>query len=237
MTQHARTALVTGASRGIGAAVARSLAAAGIRVAMLARSRELLDRTAKEAGRESFAVQCDVTDDVSVDKAVAQVRQQFGGAPDIIVNNAGLFTIRSVEDTSQEEFDRIVATNLRAPFRLTREFLPSMRERRSGHIVTIGSIADRHIFAGNAAYSATKYGQRAIHEVLREEIRGTGIRATLISPAGVNTDIWEPIQYLGTDVRPDRTGMLGPEAVGAAVVFAVTQPPEVNVDELRLSRT
>ena len=237
MTQHARTALVTGASRGIGAAVARSLAAAGIRVAMLARSRELLDRTAKEAGRESFGVQCDLTDDVSVDKAVAQVRQQFGGAPDIIVNNAGLFTIRSVEDTSQEEFDRIVATNLRAPFRLTREFLPSMRERRSGHIVTIGSIADRHIFAGNAAYSATKYGQRAIHEVLREEIRGTGIRATLISPAGVNTDIWEPIQYLGTDVRPDRTGMLGPDAVGAAVVFAVTQPPEVNVDELRLSRT
>ncbi len=237
MTQRARTALVTGASRGIGAAVARSLAAAGIRVAMLARSRELLDTTAKEAGGESFAVQCDVTDDVSVDKAVAQVRQQFGGAPDIIVNNAGLFTIRSVEDTSQEEFDRIVATNLRAPFRLTREFLPSMRERRSGHIVTIGSIADRHIFAGNAAYSATKYAQRAIHEVLREEIRGTGIRATLISPAGVNTDIWEPIQYLGTDVRPDRTGMLGPEAVAAAVVFAVAQPPEVNVDELRLSRT
>ena len=236
MTQRARSALVTGASRGIGAAVALSLAAAGIRVALLARSRELLDKTARDAGGESFAVQCDLTDDVSVDKAVAEVRQQLGGAPDIIVNNAGLFTIRSVEDTSQEEFDRIVATNLRAPFRLTREFLPSMRERRSGHIVTIGSIADRHIFAGNSAYAATKYGQRAIHEVLREEIRGTGIRATLISPAGVNTDIWEPIQYLGTDVRPDRTGMLAPEAVGAAVVFAVTQPPEVNVDELRLSR-
>jgi NADP-dependent 3-hydroxy acid dehydrogenase YdfG len=236
MTLGARTALVTGASRGIGAAVAMSLAAAGIRVAMLARSRELLDKMAKDAGGDSFAVQCDVTDDVSCDKAAAQVRQEFGGAPDIMVNNAGLFTIRPVEETSQEEFDRIVATNLRAPFRLTREFLPSMRERRSGHIVTIGSIADRHIFAGNAAYSATKYGQRAMHEVLREEIRGSGVRATLISPAAVNTDIWEPIHYHGTDVRPDRTGMLAPEAVAAAVLFAVTRPPEVNVDELRLSR-
>ena len=238
MTQGgARTAVVTGASRGIGAAVAMSLAAAGIRVALLARNRKLLDKKASEAGADSFAIECDVTDDVSVDKAVTRLREELGAAPDIIVNNAGLFTIRPVEETSQDEFDRIVATNLRAPFRLVREFLPAMRARGSGHIVTIGSVGDRHIFAGNSAYSATKYGQRAIHEVLREETRGTGVRATLISPAAVDTDIWGPIQFIGTDVRPDRSGMLAPDAVGAAVVFAVTQPPEVNVDELRLSRS
>ena len=231
-----RTALVTGASRGIGAAVALALAADGIRVALLARSMDRLAKNAKDAGNGSFAVQCDVTDDSSVDNAIAQVRDALGSAPDIIVNNAGVFTIRSLEETSQQEFDDILATNLRAPFRLVREFLREMRERGSGHIVTIGSVADRHIFAGNAAYSATKYGQRAMHEVLREETRGSGVRATLISPAAVDTDIWEPIQYLGTDARPDRAGMLDPDAVSAAVVFAVGQPPEVNVDELRLSR-
>jgi len=102
--------------------------------------------------------------------------------------------------------------------------------------VTIGSVADRHIFAGNAAYSATKYGQRAMHEVLREETRGSGVRATLVSPAAVDTDIWEPIQYHGTDARPDRSGMLSPDSVGTAVVFAISQPSQVNVDELRLSR-
>ena len=231
-----RTALVTGASRGIGAAVALALAADGIRVALLARSMDRLAKNAKDAGNGSFAVQCDVTDDSSVDNAIAQVRDALGSAPDIIVNNAGVFTIRSLEETSQQEFDDILATNLRAPFRLVREFLREMRERGSGHIVTIGSVADRHIFAGNAAYSATKYGQRAMHEVLREETRGSGVRATLISPAAVDTDIWEPIQYPGTDSPPDRAGMLDPDAVSAAVIFAVDQPPEVNVDELRLSR-
>jgi NADP-dependent 3-hydroxy acid dehydrogenase YdfG len=231
-----RTALVTGASRGIGAAVALSLAAEGIRVALLARSLDQLAQKAQEAGSDSFAVQCDVTNDPSIDRAVSQLKAEFGGAPDIIVNNAGLFTIEAIEKTTQQEFDNMLATNLRAPFRFVREFLPEMRMRGSGHIVTIGSIADRHIFAGNAAYSATKYGQRAMHEVLREETRGTGIRATLISPAAVNTDVWDPIQYLGTDARPDRSAMLDVGAVSAAVMFAVTQPAQVNVDELRLSR-
>ena len=231
-----RTALVTGASRGIGAAVAAALASSGIRVALLARSMEALERVAAEAGNGSFAVQCDLTDDASIDRAISLVTAELGGAPDVIVNNAGLFTIQSIEATSVDELDSLLDTNLRAPFRLIRAFLPDMRARGTGHIITIGSISDHHIFAGNAAYSATKYGQRAMHEVLREETRGSGIRATLISPAAVDTDIWEPIQFLGTTDRPNRAGMLDPAAVGAAVMFAVTQPRDVNVDELRLSR-
>lgn len=207
-----------------------------MRVALLARSLDRLQAVAKEAGGDSFAVECDVTDDESIVRAVAAVREQFGGAPEIVVNNAGIFTIRSFDETSSGEFDALLDTNLRAPFRFIREFLPEMRQRGSGHVVTIGSIADRHIFAGNAAYSATKYGERAMHEVLRAETQGTGIRATLVSPASVDTDIWVPIRYLGDDSSPDRSGMLDAAAVAAAVLFAVTQPRDVNVDEMRLSR-
>ena len=232
-----RTALVTGASRGIGRAVALALGFEGARVALVARSREQLELAAGEAGSESFAVQCDVTDDADVDRALDTVRESFGGSPDIIVNNAGLFTIKTLDDTRMEEFDKIVDTNLRAPFRMVRDLLPGMRERGSGHIVTIGSVADRNIFAGNAAYSATKYGQRALHEVLRAETRGTGVRATLISPAAVDTDIWDPIQYLGSEESPDRSSMLKPDAVAEAVVFALKRPADVNNDELRLSRS
>ena len=207
-----------------------------MRVALLARSLDVLQTIAGKAGNNSFAVQCDLTDDTSIARAVSLVTAEFGGAPDVIVNNAGLFTIKSFADTSPEELDSLLDTNLRAAFRLIRAFLPDMRARRRGHVITIGSIADRHIFAGNAAYAATKYGQRAMHEVLREETRGSGVRATLISPAAVDTDIWEPIQYLGTPDRPDRAGMLDPAAVSAAVLFAIAQPEDVNVDELRLSR-
>lgn len=232
-----KSALVTGASRGIGAAVSLALAAAGARVALLARTRAALDDVAKRAGNDSFAVECDLSSAASTDRAVEIVRATLGGAPDILVNNAGSFTIRGVEDTPVAEFDSTVATNLRAPFVLIHAFLPDMRARGSGHIVTIGSVADRTIYAGNAAYSATKFGTRAMHEVLREEIRGSGVRATLVSPAAVSTDIWDPIQYFGTDIRPDRSAMLDVSAVARAVIYVLSEAPDVNVDELRLSRS
>ena len=231
-----KTALVTGASRGVGAAVARALGRAGARVGLAARTRPALDQLASEIGNEAFAVECDVADISSTGDAIAAVRRTLGGAPDILVNNAGLFIIRGIAETSIEEFQSLVSTNLTGAFNLTRAFLPDMEARGSGHVVTIGSISDRHIFAGNSAYSATKYASRAVHEVLRAETRGSGIRATLVSPAAVDTDIWDPIQYHGSDERPDRSAMLRPESVADAVVFALIQPPEVNVDELRLSR-
>ncbi|HMA20649.1 MAG TPA: SDR family oxidoreductase [Gemmatimonadaceae bacterium] len=232
-----KSALVTGASRGIGAAVSLALAAAGARVALLARTRAALDDVAMRAGNDSFPVECDLSSAASTDSAVEVVRATLGGPPDILVNNAGLFTIRGVEDTTVADFDSIIATNLRAPFVMIHAFLADMRARGYGHIVTIGSVGDRTIYAGNAAYSATKFGARAMHEVLREETRGSGVRATLVSPAAVSTDIWDPIQYFGTDVRPDRSSMLDVSAVARAVVYAVSEASQVNVDELRLSRS
>ena len=112
-----------------------------------------------------------------------------------------------------------------------------MKARRAGHIVTIGSIADRVIFPGNSAYAASKFGARAMHEVLRAEVKGSGVRATLVSPAPVNTEIWDEIDPDNKPGYTPRVDMLTPDAVAAAVEFALTRPPEVNVDELRLSRS
>ena len=111
-----------------------------------------------------------------------------------------------------------------------------MRERARGHIVTIGSIADRVAFPENGAYAASKFGLRGLHEVLRAELRGSGVRATLVSPGPVDTALWDEID---PDNRPGfspRASMLAADAVASAVVYAVTQPADVNVDELRLSR-
>lgn len=230
-----RTALVTGASRGIGAAIAESLGAAGARVVLISRTLPALEESAKQIGNESFAVECDVADRKSLKAALDRVHATLERAPDIVVCNAGLFAIKAIDETSVAEFDAIVATNLTGSFAVMREFLDEMKQRASGHLITIGSIADRHIFAGNAAYSASKFGVRALHEVLREETRGTGVRATLISPASTATDIWKDVRYLGTDDLPDTSMMLEAGSVAAAVMFAVTQPDTVNIDELRLS--
>jgi NADP-dependent 3-hydroxy acid dehydrogenase YdfG len=232
-----RTALVTGASRGIGLACARALAAVDVRVAMLARSEDALRAAARAIGLGALPIVADVSRAESVRQAVQEIETAFGGAPDIIVNNAGLFTLASLEATSPAEFARTVDTNLVAPFAIMHAFLPAMRARRSGHILTIGSIADRSALPENAAYAASKFGLRGLHQVLRAELRGSGVRASLVSPGPVNTSLWDPID---PDRRPGftpRAMMLSADAVADAVLYVLMQPPQVNVDELRLSRS
>jgi NADP-dependent 3-hydroxy acid dehydrogenase YdfG len=133
--------------------------------------------------------------------------------------------------------DQMLHLNLGAPHRLLHAFVPAMRERRSGDVVTIGSVADRATYPENAGYAATKFGARAMHQVLREELRGSGVRASLISPGPVDTHIWDPIRPETRVGYPTRDQMLRPEDVAEAVLWTVTQPPHVNVDELRLSRS
>lgn len=233
----ARSALVSGASRGIGLAISRDLVAAGFRVAMLARGVDALTRAAASLGSLALPFGCDVGDPSSLNDAVQRVRDAFGEAPDLVVNNAGLFTLARIEQTDANEFARAVEVNLVGPFRLVRAFLRDMRARKRGHIISIGSIADRVAFPENGAYAASKFGLRGLHEVLRAELVGSGVRATLISPSSVDTPLWDEVD---PDNRPGfspRSAMLQPDAVASAVVFAATQPLDVNIDELRLSRS
>lgn len=232
-----RAAIVTGASRGIGLATSRALAAAGARVVMLARTTAELEARAAEIGADAAAIACDVADAAAVDAAATRAHTMLGRAPDILVNNAGAFVLGGIDRLAPADFERTIAVNLIAPFHLVRTFLPGMRARGAGWIVTIGSIADRVAFPENGAYAASKFGVRAMHEVMRAELRGTGVRTILVSPGPVDTPLWDPV---APETRPGftpRAAMLDAEAVADAVLYAVTRPPAVNIDELRLSRS
>ena len=231
-----RTALVTGASRGIGAATARALAAAGARVVLVSRNAEALRTLASEIGGGAIPLACDLTDMDATERMATEVITTLGDAPDVVVSNAGIFELAPLAEMSRDVFERTVQTNLVAPFVLLRAFLQRMRARGSGHVVTVGSIADRMVFPENGAYSAAKYGARAMHEVLRAESRGSGVRATLVSPGPVDTPLWDEILEHGAGRQlPTRDVMLDPAAVADAVLWVVTRDAAVNVDELRLS--
>jgi NAD(P)-dependent dehydrogenase (short-subunit alcohol dehydrogenase family) len=224
-----RSALVTGASRGIGLAVAFRLAREGVRLAVVARGEGALLRVAGETG--AVAVRGDLASAAGAADVARRVEEAIG-TPDILVNSAGGFLLAPIAETDPAEFQRQLDVNLAAPFHMMRAFLPGMLARRGGHIVTIGSVAGRVAMAGNGAYSASKFGLRGLHEVLAEEVRGTGVRATLVEPAATDTPLWDPFDPDGRADLPSRSSMLSPDDVARAVVFAVSQPAEVELSLL-----
>ncbi len=233
-TLQGQAALVTGASRGIGRAVATALAEAGARVYCAARSGDALEALATEIGGE--AVVLDVTDDVAVWDALENIHERLGGALDVVVNAAGVFGIARCAEETVASFDRHLQVNLRGTFLVIRAALPAMLEAGRGLIVNVGSVAGRRAFPGNAAYSASKFGVRGLHEVLLEEVRGTGVRATLVEPAATDTPIWDPLNPDANPGLPSRAEMLRPEAVADAVRYVAERPPEVRIPLLQIER-
>ena len=225
-----KLALVTGASRGIGLAVADALRASGMHVVRLARS--LRDATSDRR----TDISCDVTDPAGVERAVARVEQQFG-VPDVVVNNAGIFFIKPLGETTYEDFTKTLTSNLTAAFLVARALVPRMVQRGSGHLVTIGSISDYIGFSGSTAYAASKFGLRGMHEVIRQETAKSGVRTTLISPGPVDTAIWDAVDPDSKPGFTKRKDMMRAEDVAAAVVYAVTQPERIDVTEIRLLPT
>jgi NAD(P)-dependent dehydrogenase (short-subunit alcohol dehydrogenase family) len=223
-----KLAIVTGASRGIGQAVARGLADEGATVVRLSRS--LTDRT----DGPFRDLRCDLGQVAEIVRCSTRILGEWG-TPSVVVQNAGLFLLQSFESTEPAELDRHYALNLRAPFVLAQGLLPAMRAAGSGIHVTIGSTCDHVGFPDNSAYTATKFGVRGLHEALAAEYRGTGVRFSLISPGSVDTPIWDPFD---PDARPGllrRALMLRAGDVADAVRFVATRPAHATVELLRLS--
>jgi NADP-dependent 3-hydroxy acid dehydrogenase YdfG len=218
-------AVVTGSSRGIGAAVAARLEREGARVIRVA-------RTIEPGGAGGPAIVADLADDRSADAAIARILEL--GVPDIVVSNAGAFALGPLERQSAEELDRLYRINVRAPFLIARAFLPPMRARGSGRHILVGSVSDHRAFAHNAVYATTKFAARGLHEVLREEFQGSGVLCTLISPSAVDTPLWDPLDPDNDPALPSRADMLRPEDVAEAVRWVATLPPSVDVGWMTL---
>jgi NAD(P)-dependent dehydrogenase (short-subunit alcohol dehydrogenase family) len=222
-----RVAVITGASRGIGAAAAETLAAEGARVIRLA-------RTLRDVTRDNVEdVRCDLTDPQQVSRVAARIIAQYG-APDIVVSNAGAFLLRALEATETAEVDLQLAVNVKAPFYIAKAFLPSMRAAGKGSFISIGSVADHVGFPENAAYAASKYGLRGLHETLVAEYSGTGVRLTLISPGPTDTNMWDPVDLDNREGFTPRALMLRPADVAEAITFVATRPSHVVIEMLRL---
>ena len=184
-------ALVTGASRGIGRAVARRLAKGGAQVALCARSDGALRELAAEisaAGGTALAVPCDVTQAAQVASAVERAQAAFGGI-DLLVNNAGRVARVPLVEMSESVYDEILDVNLKGPFLFCRAVLPGMLARRSGRIVNIGSISATLGTPRLTAYCASKWGLLGLTKALAEELRGTGVSVTSLLPGSVDTEM------------------------------------------------
>jgi NADP-dependent 3-hydroxy acid dehydrogenase YdfG len=228
MTQNP-TAVITGASSGIGAATARQLAAAGYDLVLGARRLEKLQEVAKPLGARALVL--DVTDVQSVREFCAQIAHA-----NVLVNNAGgALGLEPVAEAEDEKWQAMYDTNVLGLMRMTRALLPMLEASGSGHIVNITSIAAIEVYDGGAGYTAAKHAAKAVTETLRLELLGKPVRVTEIAPGMVETE-FSVVRFGGDQTRADKTyaGMTPVTAddIADAVVWAVTRPSHVNIDTL-----
>lgn len=225
-------AVITGASSGIGAATAIALGRHGYRVVVGARRIERLERVAGEHG---VAMRLDVTDEQSVNEFVGEIKKRFGRI-DVLVNNAGgAFGLNPIDHAVDNEWTRMWETNVLGLMWMTRACLPLLRKSKHAHIVNIGSVAGFETYVGGAGYTAVKHAVRAITKTLRLELNGEPIRITEIAPGLVETE-FSLVRFHGDRKRAKSVyeGMkpLTAEDVADCIVFAVTRPPHVDIDEM-----
>lgn len=218
-----RIAWVAGASSGIGRAIAQDLASAGWKVGVGAR------RVDAMLDLGTVAASLDVCDARSVEQWARGLRGRVG-EPDLVVYAAGWGIFEKVQDTAEEDWERTIRTNLTGLFLVTRETLPPMLARGSGHFVNILSVAARTAFPKNAAYNASKYGALGFTEALRAEVRRHGVRVTAVLPGATDTPFWDRLAG-----EWDRSKMMPPAAVARAVREAAEAGPESLVEEIRIA--
>ena len=228
----AKVALVTGASRGIGLAVAKSLASMGAKISVCARDRQRLDVAAADLERSGacvLALPADVSHTAEIAPLVEKTERSLGPI-EILVNNAGIGVFGPIQDASEANWDAVLDTNLKSVFLLSRAVAPGMISRRAGHIVNISSLAGRNAFAGGGIYCASKWGLLGLTECMAEDLRPFGIRVSAVCPGSVATDF-------SPHSTKDPKKMLQPEDVAHAVSMILTQAPHSFISEVLLRPT
>jgi len=225
-------AVITGASSGIGAATAIALGRHGYRIVVGARR---VERLRQVAGEEGVALRLDVTDEESVKEFAGEVGRRFGRV-DVLVNNAGgALGLNPIAEAKDDEWIGMWQTNVLGLMWMTRACLPLLRKARRGHIINIGSIAGFETYKGGAGYTAAKHAVRAITKTLRLELNGEPIRVTEINPGLVETE-FSLVRFHGdrkaAKVPYEGIKPLTAEDIADCVVYAVTRPPHVNIDEI-----
>lgn len=227
-----QVALVTGASRGIGLAVARQLGAMGARVSICGRNPEALNAATEHlqrAGVKALGVPADVTRAAEVASLVERTRGTLGPI-DILVNNAGIGVFGPVHQFRETDWDAVMDTNLKGVFLVSKAVVPDMIRRRTGHIINISSLAGKNAMAGSGVYCASKWGLQGLTYCMAEDLRGYGIRVSVICPGTVATE-FSP--HAGKD--PNK--MLQADDVAHAVAALVTQAPQSFISEVLLRPT
>jgi short-subunit dehydrogenase len=226
-----RVVWITGASSGIGSALAELFARRGDVVAVSSRSESKLnamsERISKDGGTCDAAV-CDVTSELSVSQTAKKILAAHGKI-DVLINNAGVTSFQDYISTSTEEFDQIVATNLRGVFLATQSVLPAMLQARSGLVLTILSFVVKEVFTKSAAYTASKAGAEAMMNVLRAEVRRQGINVVNVYPGATATPIWHPKQ-----LEKYHEQMLKPQQIAEMIYQISIQDPSMMVEEVVL---
>ncbi len=239
-----KTAIVTGATAGIGEACARALAAMGVRLVLTGRRSERLQTLAREIGRagepEPVTATFDVRDRSAVRNFVARLERE-GVAPDILVNNAGLARgLNTVQEGSHEDWDEMIDTNLKGLLNMMRAILPGMVERDSGHVVNLGSIAGYVVYPQGAVYCATKFGVRAISQGANIDLLGTRVRMSSVDPGMVETE-FSLVRFRGDEERArtvyEGVDPLKAEDIADAVCYVLNTPPHVNVQQMLIMPT
>lgn len=233
MTLNGKTAVITGAGRGIGRGIALAFAGAGCRVALLARSRDELDETARLVagqGGVAFSHVCDVAEPDQVHAAMDAAMAHLG-CVDVLVNNAGYASFKPFRELSLDEWRRTLDVNLTGPYLMIQAALPSMIARRSGRIINISSVAGLKPIQRQSAYCASKYGLNGLSLVLAMELREYGIAVHSICPGGVATRLSEENMP-----ERDKSDWLTPEDVARAALYLATLSPRAATDVLPIRR-
>ncbi len=225
-------AVVSGGGSGLGREIALELARRGYALALLGRRQppleETLDLAGPDARQGGIILPCDVRDGIALERGAEEIRSRWGAA-DLVVPAAGVAAIAPVEQTSPDDFDAIIETNLTGAFLLIRALLPAMKARGRGWIIPILSLAARRGFPGWSAYCASKWGLRGLVAALREELRETGVRITALYPGATDTPIWDRLPG-----EWNRTAMVPPREVARALGYVLDADPSTLVEEVHL---